>query len=382
MEKRKDVEKTRDLGKVKRIVVKVGSHIICNDQGLALDRFRALSGQVDLLRRKGREVILVSSGAVAAGVKKIKRSQGPLTLKLKQAYAAAGQVTLMTAWEKSLATHDIRVAQILLTADDLSDRHRFIHAKNTLFTLLEMKVVPVINENDTVALDELKFGDNDTLGSLVASLSEADIFINLTDQDGLFESDPRLDPEATLIGTVERVTPHVLAKAGKTEGSSVGTGGMFTKVQAAGRLSERGVQSIIANGLVRDVLPRLMEGEPLGTYFKPSLRPKAARKHWLAFAARPKGKVVVDAGAAKALKEQGKSLLPKGITGLEGLFAAGDAVTIVNGGGGEELGVGLVNYPSPEVRSIMGKGSQEILSILGFCHSEEVIHRDNLVIFD
>jgi glutamate 5-kinase len=288
----------------------------------------------------------------------------------------------MTAWEKALSTHDIRVAQILLTADDLADRHRFIHAKNTMFTLLEMKVIPVVNENDTVALDELKFGDNDTLGSLVASLAEADIFINLTDQDGLYDSDPRENSNARLINYVEKVSPSILAKAGRNGGSPLGTGGMYTKVRAAGRLAERGMPSLIANGLTRDILPRLMEGEELGTYFKPSQKPRGSRKHWLAFAARPKGKVMVDKGAASAIRDQGKSLLPKGITALEGQFLAGDAVTIVESEETVELGVGLVNYPSHELVTIMGRGSKEILDALGYCHSDEVIHRDNLVIFE
>jgi glutamate 5-kinase len=240
-----------------------------------------------------------------------------------------------------------------------------------------------VNENDTVALDELKFGDNDTLGSLVASLTESDIFINLTDQDGLYDTDPRVNPDARLISHVERVSQSILAKAGRNGGSPLGTGGMFTKVKAAGRLAERGMPSLIANGLTRDILPRLMEGEELGTYFKPSAKPRGSRKHWLAFAARPKGKVLVDEGAARAIREQGKSLLPKGVTALEGQFLAGDAVTIVDStGASAELGVGLVNYPSHELSSIMGRGSQEILDKLGYCHSDEVIHRDNLVVFE
>jgi glutamate 5-kinase len=376
------MESRFDVKKIRRVVVKVGSHIICNDQGLAFDRLRALSGQVDLLRRRGMEVVVVSSGAVAAGRKKCKNIQGPMTLKRTQALAAIGQVHLMAAWDKAFSAHDLRVAQILLTADDLADRHRFIHAKNTLFTLMEMKVIPIVNENDSIALEELKFGDNDTLGGLVASMAEADIFINLTDTDGFFDGDPRKNADAPLIKTVDKVSPSILAKAGQDVGSSLGTGGMKTKIKAAGRLAERGLPSLIANGLTRDVLPRLMEGEDLGTYFKPSAKPRGARKHWLAFAARPKGKLLVDKGAAIALREQGKSLLPKGVKELEGVFVAGDPVTIAEMDTGGELGVGLVNYPSVEVRYIMGKSSHEIQEVLGFCHSEEVIHRDNLVVFE
>jgi glutamate 5-kinase len=371
-----------DLKRIHRLVVKIGSRIICNDQGLALDRLRALAGQADLLRRRGLEVVIVSSGAVAAGQKKLRNSAKSLTLRHKQAYAAAGQVALMAAWEKAMGTHDIRVAQILLTADDLADRHRFIHARNTMLTLLEMRVVPVVNENDTVALEELKFGDNDTLGSLVVSLAEADLFINLTDQDGLYDSDPRQNPGAQLISRVERVGPSLLAKAGHNGGTPLGTGGMYTKVRAAGRLAERGIPSFIANGLARDILPRLMDGEDLGTFFRPSEKPRGSRKHWLAFAARPKGRVVVDNGAARAIREHGKSLLPKGISSLEGEFLAGDAVSIVEAGASSALGVGLVNYPSHDLASIMGRASQEIQEALGYSHSDEAIHRDNLVVFE
>ncbi|MDR2350507.1 MAG: glutamate 5-kinase [Deltaproteobacteria bacterium] len=380
MERRFDSKKTR------RVAIKVGSRIICNDQGLAFDRLRALSGQMDLLRRRGMELIVVSSGAVAAGKKKMKDARGgPATLIKKQALAAIGQVHLMAAWDKAFSAHDVKVAQILLTAEDLADRHRFIHAKNTLSALLEMSVVPVVNENDTIATEELKFGDNDALGGLVASMAEADIFINLTDLDGLYESDPRRNPAAALIKVVEKVTPALLAQAGKDAGTPLGTGGMHSKVKAAGRLAERGLPSLIANGLTRDVLPRLMDGEELGTFFKPSLKPRGAKKHWLAFAARPKGKLTIDRGAAEALRDQGKSLLPKGIRETEGVFLAGDPVTIATpegDGPGGELGVGLVNYPSAELRRIMGRGSREIPGILGFCHSEEAIHRDNLAIFD
>ncbi|MDR1166869.1 MAG: glutamate 5-kinase [Deltaproteobacteria bacterium] len=370
-----------DFKKFHRTVIKIGSRVICNDQGLALDRMRALAGQVDLLRRRGMEVVLVSSGAVAAGRKKLK-AFAPANVKKKQALAAAGQVSLMSAWDKAFANHDVKVAQILLTADDLADRRRFMHAKNTVFTLLEMDVIPIINENDTVALDSLKFGDNDTLGSLIASLVEADLFICLTDLDGLYESDPRENPDAQLIGRVEKVNAALLAKAGREGRAPFGTGGMFAKVRAAGRLAERGVPSVIANGLTRGILPRLMDGEELGSFFKPSAKPRGARKHWLAFAARPKGKLIIDAGAAKAILEQGKSLLPKGVVSLEGLFAAGDPVVVVDARQGNEVGVGLVNYPSPEVQSIMGRPSHDIQEVLGYSHSDEVIHRDNLVIYE
>jgi glutamate 5-kinase len=245
---------------------------------------------------------------------------------------------------------------------------------------MEMGVVPVVNENDTVAVDELKVGDNDTLGSMVASLIEADVFINLTDTDGLYDGDPRQKPDSKLIEEVGKVDGRLLELAGGDAGSW-GTGGMRTKVRAAGRLSERGLASLVVNGRVRDVLIRVIEGEPLGTFFKPSPRRRRARKHWLAFAARPKGRLFVDQGAASALTERGKSLLPGGVKELEGLFDVGDAVTVLEEGSRRELGVGLVNYSAPEIKQIMGRPSSLIFDILGYSHSEEIIHRDNLVVF-
>jgi glutamate 5-kinase len=370
---------TKDfLKKVRRVVVKVGSQIICGDDGLAMDRVKALAGQMAELKRTGRECVLVTSGAVALGFKKLGLQKRPQTLRLKQASAAAGQVALMTAWEKAFGAYGLKVAQILLTADDLANRGRFLNARHTLTTLLEMGLVPAINENDTVAVEELKFGDNDTLGSLVTTLVEADLFINLTDQVGLFREDPKINPQADLIATVEKVTPELLSLAGGS--GPLGTGGMSTKVVAAGRLAERGLPSFIACGHTRDILRRLIDGESVGTFFKPADKPQGAYKHWLAFAARPKGKIVVDLGAAAALRERGKSLLPGGVVEAQGSFAAGDAVSI-GLSEGEPFGVGLVNYSFPEVKQIMGRSSHEIALKLGYSHSEEIVHRDNLVIF-
>ncbi|MDR2140699.1 MAG: glutamate 5-kinase [Deltaproteobacteria bacterium] len=367
------------LRKTRRLVVKIGSQVISDGSGLALGRLRALAHQIAELKRQGRECLVVSSGAVASGVKRLGLSVRPTTLRLKQAAAAAGQVALMMAWEKALGVFNLKAAQILLTAEDLADRGRFLNAKNTLSALLEMGLIPVVNENDTVAVEELKVGDNDTLGSLVASLAEADLFVNLTDQEGLFDSDPKTNPAASLIEEVPKVSAATLALAGGSSGP-LGTGGMLTKVRAAGRLAERGVPSIIACGLTRDILLRLIEEERLGTYFPPAVKRRGAYKHWLAFAARPKGALVVDAGAAAALRERGKSLLPGGVAGVEGLFAAGDPVSITLAGQ-DPFGVGLVNYSSPEVSQIMGLASHEIAAKLGYNHSEEVVHRDNLVVF-
>ena len=367
------------MSKAKRVVVKIGSSSICDQESLSQGRLRALAGQIAQLTRRGFELVLVSSGAVAAGARKLELAARPQTLILKQACASAGQVSLMAAWEKALGAFDLKCAQILLTADDLSDRRRFLNARNTMLSLVDLGVVPIVNENDTVAVEELKVGDNDTLGSLIASLVEADLFINLTDLDGLYDSDPRKNPEAKLVKDVLEVDKAILDSAG--DGGPLGTGGMFTKVRAAGRLAERGVASLIANGRARGVLERLIDGEEIGTFFRPSRKHRRAKQYWLAFAARPKGRLLVDGGAARALMERGKSLLPSGIVSLEGLFDTGDAVTLAAQGDGSEFGVGLTNYSSPEVLKIMGRPSLQIEEILGYTNSEEVVHRDNLVIF-
>jgi glutamate 5-kinase len=368
-----------EFKKARRVVVKIGSSQLCENGILSFSRFRALASQVAQLRRRGIEVVLVTSGAVAAGVTKLGLTSRPNTLRLKQVCASAGQVNLMSSWDKALSVFSLKSAQILLTADDLADRRRFLNAKNTLISLVEMGVIPIVNENDTVAVEELKVGDNDTLGSMVASSVEADLFINLTDSDGLMENDPRQHPEACLVKEVSGNNCVSLDLAG--DGGPLGTGGMYTKVRAANRLAERGLGSLIANGRTRDILERLIDGEELGTFFKPAKNQRRARKHWLAFAARPKGTMAVDRGAAIALVEKGKSLLPGGVTTLKGLFDIGDPVSIVADSNQEELGIGLSNYSSPEVEKIMGRASAQIESILGYSHSDEIIHRDNLVIF-
>ncbi|MDR2302437.1 MAG: glutamate 5-kinase [Deltaproteobacteria bacterium] len=368
-----------EFKKARRVVIKIGSSQLCEKEVISFDRFRALANQVAQIRRRGIEVVLVTSGAVAAGVGKLGLASRPKTLILKQVCASAGQVSLMTAWDKALGVFDLKCAQILLTAEDLADRRRFLNARNTMISLVEMGLIPIVNENDTVAVEELKVGDNDTLGSMVASLVEADLFINLTDSDGLYETDPRTDPQAALLKEVGEVTDEILKKAGDG-GGPLGTGGMHTKVVAASRLSERGLASLIANGRTRDVLGRLIDGEELGTFFKPSKNQRKAKKHWLAFAARPKGTLVIDQGAVEALVDKGKSLLPGGVTSLNGLFDVGDPVTIVNPNL-DELGIGLSNYSAPEVEKIKGHPSAQIESLLGYSHSDEIIHRDNLVIF-
>ncbi len=371
------LETRQALRKARRLVFKVGTNILFEKEGLSRNRLKVLARQTAALKRAGREVLVVSSGAIGAGFKKLGLAERPTCLKMKQACAAVGQVNLMAAWEKALAEADLLAAQILISADDLADRSRFLNAKNTLLTLLDHGAVPVINENDTVALDELKFGDNDTLGALVAGLVEADLFINLTDIDGLYSADPRRHPEAELIAEVDRVTPSVLALAG--DGGPLGSGGMYTKVRAAKRLAELGMASVVANGGQRDVLLKIAEGEPVGTFFKPSPKQLHGKKNWLAFASRPKGVLTVDSGCALALTRRGKSLLPGGIIAVQGSFAVADPVTIQDENG-QILALGLTNYTSAEVDKIRGRSSRHISNTLGYCHSDEVIHRDNLVL--
>jgi glutamate 5-kinase len=367
-----------NLRKVRRLVVKVGSQIISEQDGLSLGRIKSLAKQLTDLRRTGRECVVVSSGAVASGFKRLGLPERPTTLRLKQAAAAAGQVTLMMAWDKAFRAYGLRTAQILLSIEDLANRGRFLNARNTVISLLELGLIPIVNENDTVAVEELKFGDNDTLGALVASLVEADFFVTLTDIEGFYADDPRKVPDAPLLSVVPKVTPEILEKA-RDDSGPLGVGGMRVKVLAASRLAERGLPSVIASGLTRDILPRLLEGEDLGTFFPPTEKKRGAYKHWLAFAARPKGVIWVDEGAAFAVKERGKSLLPSGVAGVEGVFAAGDPVSIAETGF-TPLGVGLSNYASSEIERIKGLSSNQIVKALGYVHSEEIVHRDNLVV--
>ena len=367
------------LIKCRRLVFKVGTNILFEKDGLSRNRLKALARQTAELRRRGCEVLVVSSGAIGAGFKKLGLAERPQSLKMKQACAALGQVSLMAAWEKALHEVGLSAAQILITAADLADRSRFLNAKNTLLTLLAHGIVPVINENDTVAVDELKFGENDTLGALVSALVEADLFINLTDIDGLYEADPRLEPSARLIAEVERVTPAVLARA--TGGGPLGSGGMYTKVRAAKRLAESGVASLVAPGALRDVLLKIVDGEEVGTFFQPRPKKLHGKKNWLAFASRPKGRVLVDEGCALALTGRGKSLLPGGVTGVQGSFAAGAPITITDARG-RDLALGLSNYSAAEIEKIMGRPSRQIAGRLGYCHSDEIVHRDNLVLLE
>lgn len=363
----------------RRLVVKVGSSLVTNEgAGLDLEAIANWARQVAALRAAGREIVLVSSGAIAEGMKRLGWRTRPGTMHELQAAAAVGQMGLVQAYESAFRGHGLRTAQILLTHADLADRSRYLNARSTLKTLLELGVVPVINENDTVVTDEIRVGDNDTLGSLVANLIEADVLVILTDQGGLFTADPRKDPAATLVREARAGDPLLEEMAGGA-GSAIGRGGMITKVLAAKRAARSGAHTVIASGREPEVLVRLGRGEPVGTLLVSGAAPLAARKQWLADHVQVAGTVHLDAGAARAVAAGGKSLLPIGVKAIDGDFERGALVACV-GPDGREVARGLVNYGAAEARRILGRPSTEIESILGYVDEPELIHRDNLVV--
>lgn len=365
------------LAQSKRLVVKIGSALITNNgNGLDLAAIHDWARQIAELRQAGKEVVLVSSGAIACGMQRLGWSKRPQTVHELQAAAAVGQMGLVQVYEAAFSQHGLQTAQILLTHDDLADRKRYLNARSTLTTLLELGVVPIINENDTVVTDEIKFGDNDTLGALVANLIEADALIILTDQPGLFTADPRKDSSATLITEAVAGNPELEGMAGGA-GSSIGKGGMITKVLAAKRAARSGAHTAIASGREADVIARLSKGESVGTLLIAQTQPLAARKQWLADHLQLAGRLILDAGAVKALAE-GKSLLPIGVTAVEGEFERGAAVSCQTADG-QEVARGLSNYGSGEARLIARKSSAEIETILGYMEEPELIHRDNLI---
>ncbi|MBI1921479.1 MAG: glutamate 5-kinase [Geobacter sp.] len=371
---RKDI-----LSKAKRIVIKIGSRVLTTeDNGLDPAFMVGLSIQVAELRRHGHEVIIVTSGAIAAGRPVLGLSERPRTIPQKQAAAAVGQTRLMRAYEDVFAAQGLIAAQILLTRADLADRMRFLNARSTIETLLECGAVPVINENDTVVVDEIKFGDNDNLSALVTNLVEAQLLVILTDIDGFYDADPRSNPDARLVSLVRTITRDVERAAGST-GSTVGTGGMATKVAAAKKAAKFGVPTLMANGKVADILIRAMAGEEVGTLFLAESKSLTSRKHWIAYTLRPQGKVIVDEGAVKVLAKSGRSLLPSGVVRVEGEFDRGDCVRVC-GPDGAEFARGIVAYSHKEIALILGHRSSEIEDILGYRYGDELIHRDNLVV--
>lgn len=365
---------------VRRVVVKIGSNVLTRDQGLNLTVIETISHEICRLIACGRQVILVSSGAMAAGMRKLQLSQRPEAIPARQAIAAVGQAGLILAYEKAFAQDRTKVAQILLTAEDMTSRKRYLNARNTLNTLLGWGVVPIINENDTVMVDEIKFGDNDNLAAVIALLMDSDLLINLTDIDGLYDKDPRVHPDAQLLSQIEIIGKSIERYASDIPGA-LGTGGMLTKIKAARKVTAAGIPMVIANGSRPDILRRLFSGDPLGTFFVPRQERLSSRKCWLAFSLKPKGAIVLDDGASSAIRGRGKSLLPSGIVRVVGDFNVGDPVQFVNADG-TILGNGLVNYSAGDIRKIKGLKTGQIAACLGEKPYDEVIHRDNLVLIE
>ncbi len=363
----------------RRIVVKVGSSLVTNEgRGVDEQAVDNWCRQMAALAREGREVVMVSSGAIAEGMKRLGWTKRPKELHELQAAAAVGQMGLAHVYETKLREHGMGSAQVLLTHADLADRERYLNARSTLLTLLTLKVIPVINENDTVVNDEIKFGDNDTLGALVANLLEADAMVILTDQRGLYTADPRKDPKARFVDEAQAGAPELERMAGGA-GSSIGRGGMLTKILAAKRAARSGASTVIAWGREPDVLIRLAAGEAIGTALIAPTQKMAARKQWMADHLQLRGAVIIDEGAVAKVRQQGKSLLPIGITEVQGEFHRGDVIAVL-APDGIELGRGLANYGSSEARLIARKASREFERLLGFTGEPEMIHRDNLVL--
>ncbi len=362
---------------VRRVVIKVGSSLLVSlDTGLNKEFISQLAGELASLKKRGVQIVMVSSGAIAAGMERLNLKKRPKTISALQATAAIGQSSLMYVYEEAFIRWGLKVAQVLLTHEDMRERKRYINARNTLFTLLEMEVIPIINENDSVVVEEIKFGDNDLLAALVTSLVDADLLLILTDIDGLYNGEPQKGGRP--ISLVERVTKEVeeMARGSQTE---IGTGGMLSKIGAAKLAARFGVPTVVTNGRTQKVLARVFAGEILGTLFLSGGQRLKGRKKWIGFTLRPKGKLKLDKGAQEAIVKGGKSLLPSGIIGVEGEFGRGDPISCLDPEG-KEFARGLVNYDSGELRKIMGRQSSQIAVVLGYKYTDEVIHRDNLVI--
>ena len=361
-----------------RAVVKLGSNVLTQNHGLNLKTIRSISRQICRLIDGGFEIILVSSGAMAAGVKKVGLVKRPDEIPKRQAVAAVGQAGLIREYEKAFGQYKKKVAQILLTSDDFSSRKRYLNARNTLYTLLSWQVVPIINENDTVVVEEIEFGDNDNLAAMITLLMDADILINLTDIDGLCTKDPRVYSSAKLIPLVSTINKHIEKVAGDIPGA-LGTGGMLSKIKAAKKLNASGIPMVIANGNKQDILIKLFSGKRYGTFFVSNKEKLTSRKRWIAFNLKPQGVVIIDEGAANAILKRGKSLLPSGILRVEGEFNVGAPVEFRDNNN-HILGIGLANYSASDIFKIKGLNSKKITDRLGHKPYDEVIHRDNLAI--
>ena len=368
------------LKKKRRVVIKIGSSVIAShDKGLNEKRIEEIAEEIAALRKERHEIFIVSSGAILCGMEKLGLTKRPKAIPIKQAAAAVGQSRLMWAYERFFERFQIKVAQVLLTHEDIADRKRFINARNTLMTLLEYDVLPIINENDTVTIDEIKLGDNDNLAAQVTHLVDASLLVILSDVDGLYTADPRKDPKATLIPQVEAVTPAIEKISG--ESGLLGTGGMASKVRTAKNVSSYGGTTLILNGTVPGLMKEAFQGETVGTLFLPQMVRVSSKKHWIAHSLKTKGDVVLDPGAVEALIKKGRSLLPSGITSVEGKFEVGDAIRCLSPDR-KEIAKGLTNYSASEMMQIIGIHTSKIEEVLGYKSTDEVIHRDNLVIFN
>ncbi|MGI6549968.1 MAG: glutamate 5-kinase [Syntrophomonadales bacterium] len=367
----------KDLQKCRRIVIKVGTSTITHASGkINLSRLEKLARELADLHNEGREVLLVTSGAVAAGVGRLGHRDYPKTLPLKQALAAIGQGALLHLYEKFFAEYGKDIAQVLLTKDDFDERLRYLNARNTLTTLLQLGAIPVINENDTVVVEEIKFGDNDTLSALVAEIVDADLLIILTDIDGLYSDDPHVNTEAELYRELDEI-PDIVEKGLRGKGTRFSSGGMYTKLLAARTAMASGIPLVVANGREPGAVRGIVDGQRIGTLFKPKEGRMQARKRWIAFGSQTHGKISVDTGAADAVVKKGKSLLPSGVVAVEGEFERGNVVSVQTIEG-REIGRGMVNYSADEIRAIMGRRTNEIARVLGSKDYDEVIHRNNL----
>ena len=372
------MSRRKNLKACRRVVVKIGTSTLTYSNGqLNLQRIERLVRELADLHNRGMEVLLVSSGAIGVGATRMGYKKIPRTMPEKQALAAIGQGALVQLYEKLFSEYNKTVAQVLLTRGDLDERLRYLNATNALLAILDLGVIPIINENDTVVVEEIKFGDNDTLSALVASIVDADLLIILSDVDGLYDSDPRVNKEACLQVEVDEITP-VMEENSKNRGSSFSSGGMLTKLKAARICMAAGIPMVIANGDSDNIIRRIIEGKEIGTLFIPREEKMQARKKWIAFGTLPQGQVLVDAGAEVALLQKGKSLLPSGVITVEGDFDRGTVVAVANADDKREIARGMVNYSSDEIRLIAGKKSSEIEKILQGKDYDEVIHRNNL----
>ncbi|TDI89975.1 MAG: glutamate 5-kinase [Candidatus Dadabacteria bacterium] len=367
------------ISKVNRVIVKIGSSVLTDKDGsLSESIFEKLAREISKIRDKNIEVIVVSSGAIASGMKKLGITKRPKEISMKQAIAASGQSTLIWHYERAFSAFNLNVAQILLTLDGFLDRKRFLNARKTLITLLAMGIIPIVNENDTVAVEEIMLGDNDNLAAHITSLIEADLLIMLTDIEGLYNKDPRNNEDAELISVIKRIGEEIENTAGDTFGRTT-IGGMKTKIEAAKKAAAFGVPTIIANGKNGSVLEDIFDGKEVGTLFLPSEESLSGRKHWIAFTLKSAGEIVIDDGAKKAITSSGKSLLPSGIKEVKGNFGVGESVTCVDENG-TQVARGLTSYSSQDIRKIMGSKTSDIEGILGYKYSDEVIHRDDLAV--